>query len=284
MKHKPREYTSASEINALIDNPSAWLLSYKYGYKSAASAAMQRGLDVEYCLVEAIKGNNDFDYESILCDVGIHMFKSGLNPILELAGNATFPNDAKQWKVLYYPDEETNLPIIGYLDLYVPGNELDKPHIIDIKTTSRAPSVFPNMHARQAAAYQLAFTRTYEELWDAGEGMPMLQGQFSDENIPDVTFIYLCSRKTNPVVVFTTATDLRLSKVKPEFVQTIDLGEACEELLAGYEIINHHNNLPISKLRRYIPINTDHYRFSGYDDEILTQFRLGTLEPYNSEL
>ena len=186
MKHKPREYTSASDINALIDNPSAWLLSYKYGYKSAASAVMQRGLDVEYCLVEAIKGNNDFDYESIL--------------------------------------------------------------------------------------------------WDAGEGMPMLQGQFSDENIPDVTFIYLCSRKTNPVVVFTTATDLRLSKVKPEFVQTIDLGEEREELLAGYEIINHHNNLPISKLRRYIPINTDHYRFSGYDDEILKQFKCNTLEPHNSEL
>ena len=282
MEYQPRKYTSASEINCLLDNPSAWLLSYKYGYKSSGSPAMQRGLDVEYCLVETLKGN-EVDVDSILCDVGMHMYNSGLHTVQELGCNAIFPKKG-QWKVEYTPFRTYSLPVIGYLDLFVPSSPIYRPHIIDIKTTSRAPSIFPAAHARQAAIYQSAFIDTYDEISQICFKMPMLHGQLLDAYYPHVTFIYLCSRKTNPVVVFTTDYDLKLSKIKSDMVQYVDLSEAYDEFISAYRIVYRHRTTALSELRETIPINTDHYRFSGYDDEILKQFKCNTLEPHNSEL
>ena len=271
-----RTYTSASEINCLLDSMSAWFLQYRLGYRTPQSEKMKRGIDVERLLVKFIQevesaDSIDKEGETTLDEVGLHMLRSGMEPIMELAEFATFPYDHSeggQWKVRYHPaGGPIALPILGYLDLMVPAGVSGGPAIIDIKTTENAPSKFPAAHARQAAIYRQAFIEAMDDLPPITEP-------------PHVTFVYLCKRKKNPVVVFTTNPDLALDSVPWEFVHYVDLDFAWGEVANTIETLEVLNNMPRDRLRMMVPISTDHFRFNGYSPQLLEDFRAGVLEPY----
>ena len=270
-----RTYTSASEINCLLDSMSAWFLQYRLGYRTPQSEKMKRGLDVEFLLARIINGAGSNEVikqgETMLDEVGLHMLQSGIIPIRGLAEFAVFPFDDPedgQWKIRYHPaGGPIDLPILGYLDFMVPAGVPGGPAIIDIKTTENAPSKFPTAHARQAAIYRQAFV-------EAMDGLPPVNQP------PHVTFVYLCKRKKNPVVVFSTDPELEVEEVPAECVHYVDLDFAWNEVASTLETLETLHKMPRDRLRAMIPVSTDHYRFNGYDSTIIEAFRAGELEPY----
>ena len=278
-----RDYTSASEINCLLDNPSAWLLAYKYGYRSRGSAAMQRGLDVEYAITCSLTGG-DYDTDC-LDEIGQHMYHSGLPVMEHLTDNGESlilpdrqDNPHKQWKIKM---EGGPLPMIGYLDFVVapdaPNGDI---HIIDTKTTANAPAKFPSAHARQAAIYQWALNDQINDCHDILDESPLEAMMPSGV---DVSFVYMLKRKTDPVIIYTTKSDLEVPGVAPENIRNVSLFIAYFDVSSTWQLLKRWKDIPAHELRCNIPINTDHYRFSGYDEDIIQKLKLGKLTVKSDE-
>ena len=273
-----RDYTSASEINCLLDNPSAWLLAYKYGYRGRGSAAMQRGLDVEYAITCSLIGG-DYDTDC-LDEIGQHMYHSGLPVIEHLTDDGESlilpdrqDNPYKQWKIRI---DDPTLPMIGYLDyVAAPDDPCGSVHIIDTKCTANAPAKFPSAHARQAAIYQWALNEQIGECqYRIGES-PLAAMMPSGV---DVSFVYMLKRKQNPIIIYTTKSDLEVPGVAPENIRNVSLYIAYMDAQSTWQLIKRWRNKPAHELRNNIPVNTDHYRFSGYNEDIIMKLKLGTLE------
>ena len=273
-----RDYTSASEINCLLDNPSAWLLAYKYGYRGRGSAAMQRGLDVEYAITCSLTGG-DYDTDC-LDEIGQHMYHSGLPVIEHLTDDGESlilpdrqDNPYKQWKIRM---GDGPLPMIGYLDFVVaPDVPNGNIHIIDTKTTANAPAKFPSAHARQATIYQWALNDQIDDCHGILDESPL------ETMMPcgvDVSFVYMLKRKQNPIIIYTTKSDLEVPGVDPENIRNVSLYTAYDEVQSTWQLLTRWRNIPADQLRNNIPINTDHYRFNGYDKDIIQKLKMGTLE------
>ena len=272
-----RDYTSASEINCLLDNPSAWLLAYKYGYRGRGSAAMQRGLDVEYAISCSLTGG-DYDTDC-LDEVGQHMYHSGLPVMERLTDNGESlilpdrqDNPHKQWKIEI---DGGPLPMIGYLDFVVaPDSPNGNIHIVDTKTTRNASAKFPSAHARQAAIYQWALNDQIDDCQGILDESPL--GAMMPGGV-DVSFVYMLARKQNPIIIYTTKSDLEVPGVDPENIRNVSLYNAFMEASSTWQLLKRWRNKPAHELRKNIPINTDHYRFNGYDEDIIQKFKIGSL-------
>ena len=263
-----RNYTSASEINCFMDSPAAWLLSYGYGYRSRGSDAMQRGLDVEDAIMGALRHGNDPKTDH-LDDVGKHMVESGFPVMKELAEiyPPVWPKEGTQWKISW---ATSHLSIIGYLDYF--GRDV----IIDLKTTANCPSSFPSASARQAVIYQKAMCQTIDAMAAMVTGTA-LESVMENVLYPEVVYVYLLKRKKDPVKVFSTNLELELDTCN--LISPMYLDDAIQEVEQAYQTIFKLQTMSLDELRSILPLNTDHYRFGGYDQEIMTKFRMGTLEP-----
>ncbi len=84
--------------------------------------------------------------------------------------------------VRFADGENGTINCMGYLDFYYPEENI----IVDLKTTSKAPSRWSLAHGIQASVYQKA--------------VHVLRGSEHEINRPQVKFLYVLTRKTDPWV------------------------------------------------------------------------------------
>lgn len=167
-----QQHTSASSINAWAAAPDIWVAEKLFGVKGSVGAAAHRGNAVESALVnilaygaeqneaieEAIKTFNQ--KTALLGDKKTNEEREAITGYVKQGieslagyGKPFFETDGKQNKVeLLCRGAGWDLPLVGYLDLLYPQHGL----VVDIKTTTKAPSKMPTEHNRQAAIYRKA--------------------------------------------------------------------------------------------------------------------------------
>jgi len=165
-------HSSPSAINKWINAPDAWVSSYLFGHRGAASSAMWRGICTENAVSDVISGKSGIDDaiaaaqmsfdEKILFDEDGSAAKERGNieamtklavDALEPYGQPDPPEGGGQTKVsLTAKGDGWEIPFIGFTDFDFNSRGL----IIDLKTTGRMPGVMSLEHQRQRAFYAAA--------------------------------------------------------------------------------------------------------------------------------
>ena len=255
---------SASQINAWIECPGAWLLTYRYGYRSDGNEVMARGLRVEQ---EVLASVQRWQNRGETLDVWpgdeteIRMKRAVYDALREISRHDAFvwPEGNDQHRI-YYRQEST--PVIGYLDA------LTRNRIVEIKTTSRDPGdTLPPSWARQLAIY-----------YGAWEAVPVAMR-------PHLTVVVGLTRKANPCLIY--STDYALMD---EWMRIDGQEIAIVRPTSKFDIIDTHAQEvraamdAIVSLQRVetpdivLPIDFSHYRMRGFSAEVLADLRAGTLE------
>ena len=130
---KSRFSVSASQINMFIECPSAWALRYHYGYKSAPSEKMMRGVHFEDKVNHYLVGGEYEDVTFGLSDEELLTAEVTASLIKDIFGDKDFILQKKL-------EDEGRL---GFLDYSNDG------HIVDLKTTGKTPSTPAKAHLRQ---------------------------------------------------------------------------------------------------------------------------------------
>ncbi len=167
------EHTSASQINMWSDAPCRWVANYLFGCKGTFSPAAKCGLIVEDAVTAVISKGFTVDDAVAQAEKAYAVFTAlgasdadrkrieVIRPMTEAAvdflkqyGTPEFNEDGSQKKIeVMCRGDGFSIPIIGYVDFVFPKHG----KIIDLKTTSRMPSVLSDSHARQQAIYWKAF-------------------------------------------------------------------------------------------------------------------------------
>lgn len=166
------DHLSASNINLFNNAPDVWVMQYLHGKRTPMGAAAWRGICVEDALVQVKLGKMSlteaYDYAEKKFD-GRYMFgdqetsreRANLRPMLAEAdaaltefGKPEFPEEGQEKISITAKsaDGSWSIPVIGYLDLVFPQYGV----VIDLKTTTRIPSVMSPEHQLQRAIYQKA--------------------------------------------------------------------------------------------------------------------------------
>jgi hypothetical protein len=165
-------HTSPSSINLFAEAPDVYVAEKLFGYKGRMSPAAYRGIVIEKAVSNIIaKGESEekavswaileFNREVALYGSDkIEEEREMIAPCVQQAlevlkpyGQPEFAVDGKQDKIeLLCKGNGWELPVIGYTDFPFPKHGV----IIDLKTTSRIPSVMSDAHNRQAAIYRKA--------------------------------------------------------------------------------------------------------------------------------
>lgn len=158
------ERTSASQINLIATDLSAWLVKYPFGVKEKPKVFFARGHAVEHGCERIHTGDEFDDPETEALDIfkkeTAFMFDESkkkeqdlIVPMVEqyrqlLGGD--IPQMQNSQQKIEIKVEGLGIPIIGYTDFTFD----DK--VVDIKTTTRMPSAISPSHRRQGAIYQKA--------------------------------------------------------------------------------------------------------------------------------
>ena len=161
-------HLSASQINTWIAQPSYWVATKLLGHKATVGVAADRGTaveaglelaafdpnaDKEMCIraaqtkfssITAFKKDPKKEAERANVDA---MVIQGMPHIREY-GAPDKPEEGRQHKIEITLDGVA-VPIIGFLDFKFSNHGI----IADLKTTTRAPSIISDAHARQGAIY-----------------------------------------------------------------------------------------------------------------------------------
>ena len=191
---------SPSNINKFIAAPDAWVASYIYKVRFPGGWAMHQGTSVERGVEYGIY-NPDAEVEECVEIATRSLIKSPIlmagteeqlakrRPIVRQMVETALeqlrpygvplapPRGDRQWKIsipVNLPDGGV-IDAIGYLDFRWPEM------VVDLKTTSSAPSRLSLSHAIQGTVYQMAVAK------ETGEVLPM-------------KFLYVLSRKKDPYV------------------------------------------------------------------------------------
>jgi len=167
-------YSSPSSLNMWASAPCAWVAKYLLGRKFKFSNAAKAGSLAEDAIVNVLANGweeaaasdaatkeynkftalsaTDADRKRGLAISG--MVKNALSELKQY-GEPEFGTDLvygkKQKKVeLLCKGDNWQLPVIGYLDLYFPKENL----VVDIKTSMKLPSYMSDEHMRQGAIYR----------------------------------------------------------------------------------------------------------------------------------
>lgn len=160
---------SASKINLFNADLPMFIMNYGIGQRSSSSPASVRGIVIEDAVASVLQGRRTVD-EAIIkaCERFVQVFYALQNdshkqyclikPMIELAcealkdyGIPIFNPDGTQEKIEFILSHDNwEIPVVGYLD-FVFENV-----IVDLKTTTRCPSVMSLAHQNQRAIYQTA--------------------------------------------------------------------------------------------------------------------------------
>ena len=169
-KHEIK-HLSASSINLWINAPDVWVAGYLFKKRTPMGPAPWRGICVEDAVVSVLTGEqiddsikaslDKFDKMHKIADESTTKERDMIEPMVRLSvdelvqyGKPEFVDDGKQEKIEISCglNDDTIIPIIGYLDLVFPDHGL----VIDLKTTNRMPSTMSPEHQLQRAIYSHA--------------------------------------------------------------------------------------------------------------------------------
>lgn len=168
-KHKI-DHLSASSLNLWVNAPDVWVMQYLHGKRTAMGAAAWRGICTEDAVVDILlgadteaalaKAEKKFDSRFPIGDEATTKERGYIRDMAALAvdelkqyGRPEFSEDGKQEKIsITAKGDGYEIPVIGFLDLVFPDHGL----VIDLKTTTRAPSTMSEEHQLQRAIYQKA--------------------------------------------------------------------------------------------------------------------------------
>lgn len=192
---------SVSQINKFREAPDAWACQYLGGAKfSVGWAAIQgfaveagvewgvfNGVDTPECVEKTIEqlkersqlfSNRAEELEKRI-PIVTQMVENALEQLMPLGPPEMPAKGERQHSVgipvRFAPGDNGTIDLIGYLDFYYPQHNL----VVDLKTTSKAPSKWSLAHGIQAAVYQRA-----------------VKSMTGTE--PTVKFLYCLTRKKDP--------------------------------------------------------------------------------------
>lgn len=164
------EHLSASSINLWTDAPDLWVLRYVLKRSTPFGPAPKRGQAVEDAVVSILLGESEdaavqkaeegFDRQFFIGTEESSKERELIRPMTQVAvaelagyGRPEFPEGGSQEKISINANfGGWSIPIIGFLDLVFPQHGL----VVDLKTTSRIPSVMSSSHQLQRAIYHRA--------------------------------------------------------------------------------------------------------------------------------
>lgn len=165
-------HSSPSSINLWANAPDVFIANKLMGVNWDANPAMWRGIEAESAVVNVISHDWSFEkatkqalkgFEKKTClwpdrekvdkeaKAMVGCIEQAIEVLLEYGKPSFDENDQHRIEILCKGDG-WELPIIGYLDLYYPDQNL----IIDLKTTLKCPTKMSPEHNRQAAVYSKA--------------------------------------------------------------------------------------------------------------------------------
>lgn len=168
-KHKIG-HLSASSINLWSNAPDVWVARYLLKRQMPFGPAPERGKAVENAVVATLMGESEdvairkaeetFDRRFLIGDEATTKERALIDPmtriaVMELApyGAPEFSEGTDQEKItITARGEEWSISIWGFLDLVFPAHGL----VVDLKTTTRIPSVMSPDHQLQRAFYAKA--------------------------------------------------------------------------------------------------------------------------------
>ena len=161
---------SASKINLFNADIPMFVMNYGIGQRTESPPAAVRGIVIEDAVASVLQGRRSID-EAVIkaCERFVQVFYALQNdshkqynlirPMIELScealkdyGIPIFNPDGTQEKIEYILKHDNwEIPVVGYLDFVFPNGK-----IVDLKTTTRCPSVMSLSHQIQRAIYQTA--------------------------------------------------------------------------------------------------------------------------------
>ena len=167
---------SVSQINKWREAPDAYLAQYlgkakfPFGIAAVQGKAVERGVDlglfegedIDECVKKAVRYLKDESLtlpnsaEELEKRIPIveRMTATALENMMPLGAPNEPPKDQKQHSVgtnvRFRAGDGGTVPLIGYLDYYYEAKNL----VVDLKTTSKAPTKWSLSHGIQAAVYQ----------------------------------------------------------------------------------------------------------------------------------
>lgn len=163
-------HLSASSLNLWTNAPDVWVAKYLHGKSTPFGPAPLRGLAVEAAVVAALMGESDeasiakafamFDRRWLIGTEESTKERDLIQPMFSIAmeqlrpyGVPVFSEGTDQEKISINANfGEWSIPIWGFLDLVFPQHGL----VVDLKTTTRVPSVMSQDHQLQRAIYHRA--------------------------------------------------------------------------------------------------------------------------------
>jgi hypothetical protein len=160
------DHLSASSLNLWINAPDVWVAKYLLRAKFQFSAAAERGKSVESAVAAILSGTPEqeaidaalatFDRWHPFPDEKTTRERDLVAPMTRIAvaelvqfGRPDFPESGQHRVSITAQFGDWSIPVIGYLDLVFPDHGL----VIDLKTTTRVPSVMSAEHQLQRAIY-----------------------------------------------------------------------------------------------------------------------------------
>tara|TARA_B100000965_G_C19524558_1_gene728156 strand:- start:301 stop:1128 length:828 start_codon:yes stop_codon:yes gene_type:complete len=200
------KHVSVSQINKFREAPDSWLCQYlggakfPFGWAAIQGVAVESGVewalfnnkpikDAQRVAVEQMRSQAKFQKniaENLEKREPIveRMVKVALEQLEPLGIPQKPPKGSRQHQinipVRFADGENGTINCMGYLDFYYPEENI----IVDLKTTSKAPSRWSLSHGIQASVYQKA--------------VHVLRGSEHEINRPQVKFLYVLTRKTDP--------------------------------------------------------------------------------------
>lgn len=162
-------HLSASSINLFTNAPDLWVAKYLHGHKQPFGPAPRRGQCVEHAVHHAISGgslaegimqaHDNFDRTFLIKDDAAARERDLIAPMAEIAvkelqqyGAPEAGGDEQHKISITAKTDDFEIPVIGFLDFTYPDHGL----IVDLKTTTRVPSVMSADHQLQRAIYATA--------------------------------------------------------------------------------------------------------------------------------
>ena len=163
-------HLSASSINLFGAANDVWVMQYIYGQRTGMGPAAWRGIVIEDAVVDTLLGNDEdkavaaallkFDKRYMIGDLKTTKERSMIEPTVKNAvealrqyGKPEFPDGSRQEKIsITAKFDEFSIPVIGFLDLVFPEHGI----VIDLKTSTNAPSVMSETHQIQRCIYAKA--------------------------------------------------------------------------------------------------------------------------------
>lgn len=164
------DHLSASSINLWTNAPDVWVAKYLHGKSTPFGPAPLRGQAVETAVVSALMGESDaaalakahamFDRRWLIGTEESAKERALIEPMFNVTmgelreyGAPEFATGTDQEKITINANfGDWSIPIWGFLDLVYPQHGL----VVDLKTTTRIPSVMSPDHQLQRAIYHRA--------------------------------------------------------------------------------------------------------------------------------